>query len=62
MKFYKINICQVMIIRLYTSARIILLPTVIFNKIATIDKSQEHCFYFNNFFTTFDLMKNLQEQ
>ncbi|GFQ83331.1 chimeric ERCC6-PGBD3 protein [Trichonephila clavata] len=36
--------------------------SVILNKIATIDKPEEHCFYFDNFFTSFDLLKNLKER
>lgn len=36
--------------------------SVILNKIATIHKPEEHCFYFDNFFTSFDLMKNLKER
>ncbi|GFR31520.1 piggyBac transposable element-derived protein 1 [Trichonephila clavata] len=36
--------------------------SVILNKISTIDKPEEHCFYFDNFFTSFDLLKNLKER
>ena len=35
---------------------------VTLNRIATINKPQELSFYFSNFFTTFELMINLQDQ
>lgn len=36
--------------------------SVILNNISVIDNPEEHCFYFDNFFTSFDLMKNLKDR